>query len=235
MPYKRKYRKRKPRTYPRRYRKKRRRRLPETGFPMSKLVKLKYVTEIQLDAASNAVAVHNFMSNGIFDPDVTGVGHQPLGHDQWASVYDRYTVVGAKIKATPIATSSAGLSPSYYGVILQDSSDALSTPSMSPTELLEQKLTSNGPKTFGSTISNNAGTRTVSAVKHFSAKKFFGTKSVTGSGSAYSADFGASPVEQVYFTVWSASAGGNNPTSFTMNVEIEYICLLQQPVTLARS
>lgn len=35
-------------------------------------------------------------SNSIFDPDSTGIGHQPLGRDLWASMYDYYAVLSCE-------------------------------------------------------------------------------------------------------------------------------------------
>lgn len=42
---------------------------------------------------SGAVAANQiFNLNSLFDPDRTGVGHQPLGFDQWSAFYNRYRV-----------------------------------------------------------------------------------------------------------------------------------------------
>jgi hypothetical protein len=38
------------------------------------------------------MASYQFRVNSIFDPNYTGTGHQPLGHDQWATFYNRYRV-----------------------------------------------------------------------------------------------------------------------------------------------
>ncbi len=217
-------------------RRRRRRQLPLTGFPKSKLVRLRYVDEVKLDAPSGLTTFHNFMANGIYDPDVTGTGHQPLAHDEWSAIYDRYTVVGAKISVTPVATDASGHVPGYYGVVTIDSDDAASLAVLGTSELLEQKYSTMTPKTFGSTISNPAQdghTSTVTAT--FSSKKWFGSKSITGSGGAYSANFGASPAEQAYFGVYTAAINGNNPDGVTFNVVIDYIVLLQQPKLLFQS
>lgn len=40
-----------------------------------------------------------FSANGMWDPDITAVGHQPVGFDQFMALYDHYTVLGAKITA----------------------------------------------------------------------------------------------------------------------------------------
>jgi hypothetical protein len=47
-----------------------------------------------------AVSTYQFRVNSIFDPDYTGVGHQPLGHDQWATFYNRSRVRGCSYTVT---------------------------------------------------------------------------------------------------------------------------------------
>lgn len=39
-----------------------------------------------------------FIANGLYDPDTTGTGHQPLGFDQMMLLYNQYTVVNARIR-----------------------------------------------------------------------------------------------------------------------------------------
>lgn len=41
-----------------------------------------------------------FSGNSLFDPNVTGVGHQPRGYDQLMSMYDHYVVHGATMTVT---------------------------------------------------------------------------------------------------------------------------------------
>jgi hypothetical protein len=38
-----------------------------------------------------------FSGNGIFDPNITGTGGQPVNFDDWAAIYGRYRVYGSKI------------------------------------------------------------------------------------------------------------------------------------------
>lgn len=47
-----------------------------------------------------AAATYQFRLNALFDPDLTGVGHQPMGYDQLAALYQRYRVYGCKWKVT---------------------------------------------------------------------------------------------------------------------------------------
>ena len=108
-------------------------------MPKSKLVKLKYTTRIQLDPAAIAssqahdhtaanVAIHTFILNDIFDPDVTSTtinslqhdldgarDHQPRMHDQYSTFYNYNTVVGAKLRADFITREKAILINTNHG------------------------------------------------------------------------------------------------------------------------
>lgn len=43
---------------------------------------------------------HWFNISSIYDPDFTGVGHQPAFHDRWEQLYSKYRVLGAKFYVT---------------------------------------------------------------------------------------------------------------------------------------
>lgn len=105
----RKYRKRYKRKY--RYRSKRRRtykrrrrgptlsvmRMPAM-MPDRVMVKLKYM-ENRASANSTGLAItHTYAINSLFDPDNSGVGHQPRGFDQWGAFYAWYKVHACKVK-----------------------------------------------------------------------------------------------------------------------------------------
>jgi len=66
---------------------------------MRQIVKLRYAEDVNISAGI-ALGSYDFRANSIFDPNLTGIGHQPLGHDQWAVFYDHYVVLGARIKVT---------------------------------------------------------------------------------------------------------------------------------------
>jgi len=68
-------------------------------FPDRFITKLNYSELTALNYLGFGVpAVHLFRCNSIFDPNYSGVGHQPLGHDEYAQLYNRYRVYGMKWK-----------------------------------------------------------------------------------------------------------------------------------------
>jgi len=46
--------------------------------------------------------------NSIHDPDFTGTGHQPRGHDEWAMFYRRYYVYAARCE---VSIANTGITP----------------------------------------------------------------------------------------------------------------------------
>jgi len=56
------------------------------------ITKMKYCETFQMNLVSGYNYAWNL--NSIFDPNRTGTGHQPYGHDQFLGLYNRYRVIG---------------------------------------------------------------------------------------------------------------------------------------------
>lgn len=91
-----------------------------TPVPDRIVVNMKYAQSIELTATTTA-AYYFFACNDIYDPNITGTGHQPLGHDQWNQFYDRFRVVGFDAKLTLMNT---GAVPVLAGGILKPTTTA---------------------------------------------------------------------------------------------------------------
>lgn len=70
------------------------------GIPNCKVVKMPFHQYVELDPAAGLTAQHTFRPNSIYDPDYTGTGHQPRGHDEWSLMYTKYEVYRCEMKAT---------------------------------------------------------------------------------------------------------------------------------------
>lgn len=77
--------------------------------PRTKYVMLKYCQQISLSGTTGGIVgiEHVFGLNCMYDPDLTGTGHQPMGFDQMMALYTRYRVYKADFKLRPIGTSNA--------------------------------------------------------------------------------------------------------------------------------
>lgn len=69
-----------------------------------------------LGAAAGAAKSHVFSCNGLYDPDVTGVGHQPRGFDELMKLYDHYIVR----KATCEVWIKNAANPALIGIQVKD-------------------------------------------------------------------------------------------------------------------
>jgi len=89
--------------------------------------KLRYSGNAALTSTAGVVSSWVMSANGLFDPDISGTGHQPMGFDQMMLSYEHYTVVSARIQAifhntatdTPAIAISVCPSPTPITVIDQ--------------------------------------------------------------------------------------------------------------------
>lgn len=70
--------------------------------------KLRYNEAHKFAAQSNLnfATSYKYRLNGLFDPNFTGLGHQPMGYDELTTIYKKATVVGAKITVAFITDST---------------------------------------------------------------------------------------------------------------------------------
>lgn len=74
-----------------------------SAVPDRLFIKLRYAETFDRTPAGNNDD-YVFRGNSIFDPNLTGSGHQPLAHDQWANLYNSYRVRACGIKVQFINT-----------------------------------------------------------------------------------------------------------------------------------
>jgi len=60
-------------------------------------------------ATTNLSASYRFALNGIYDPNVTGTGHQPMFFDQLTGLYSLYRVLRARVQVTWTNPTAEGL------------------------------------------------------------------------------------------------------------------------------
>lgn len=68
-------------------------------IPQRSIVKMKYAEAIPVTwSTGTSASVYRFNLNSIYDPNRTGAGHQPYGHDTFLALYNRYRVIGCSWK-----------------------------------------------------------------------------------------------------------------------------------------
>lgn len=124
--YKRKWNRR--RNYRRRYPRVTRNRFgPVQSTKVARRV-LKYVDTLTLNPGTAGVSdTYVFQLNSLYDPNVSGTGHQPKGFDTYcgaqggAALYKRYRVRSCHYKVSMLTVE--GTYPAYVGVLLSPTSD----------------------------------------------------------------------------------------------------------------
>lgn len=84
-------------------------------FPSRMSCRLRYSSGVSL-STTGAIATYLFRANSIFDPDYSGIGHQPYGHDTYASIYNKYIVKASYITVSLVSNSTQGM----LGISLTD-------------------------------------------------------------------------------------------------------------------
>ena len=155
-------------------------------FPVQHTALLRYSTTITLSPSVGLTDSYLFRANSIFDPDFTGVGHQPYGYDTYAQIYNHYEVVSATIIVTPTVATSGIL-----GIAIDDDS----TVEINYDTVREQK---------GTRILAMAGQSTASQKlsNYFNVNQIFDLPYQKATSSA----FGQSPSESTIFHVFFENA-----------------------------
>lgn len=187
------------------------------GFPNSMITKLRYCDNLTLTSTAGVISRYLYAANGIFDPDITGIGHQPLYRDSYAVIYDQYVVLGAKITCV---FSNNGVFPQVIGIVGEDDSVMTSV----VTTACEQS------NSF-TTLQSAAGAPPMVLTCTFDPLRDFGVR-VKDDGSSATA-VAANPSELWCFGVFMASSDLISTSTCQVKVTIEYTVKfteLQTPV-----
>lgn len=179
------------------------------GFPSEVVTSLRYVQTVKLTSTSNSLAKNTFRFNSLFDPDVTGTGHQPMYADQFGDLYQTYVVLGARATVTYVAeTVNAG--PMFVGICANGSSSLAAT---TADEAAEQNNSSHAIIT-----GYNGGGRTKLSDTYSPSRDLGLTPDDDTTGAA----FGANPSQQWYFHISFAELSATTPSVVQCQVVIEY-------------
>lgn len=200
----------------------------EFGVPNSLIVRLKYNDVYTLTSTAGSIAKQVFRANSLFDPDFTGVGHQPMYYDQLAALYANYVVLGSKIRVlfSPIADTISTTQPSgpfEIGLL----SDPGATTSATASMLAE---TSGCKSTFLNLAQGGNNVKMLSAT--YSPTK---DMALPADDDTTGASVSANPTQTWYWTVWMRETGLGSPTSLNIKVEIEFLARFRRREDIAGS
>lgn len=187
---------------------------------------LPYVRAGNLSGAGIQTVV--FRGNGMFDPDFSGVGQQPMGFDQWSAFYRRYRVLAYNIKIyAGQQDTSAGNDSSMVFISPQNTSTTFTD----PLQLYEQQLIKK------KMITSNKGMDRTTFELYVDIAKMRGvTREAIRSEQDYGALNTANPVNETFIHVGAVDATSILDTiNIDTVVEINYYCEFYDRETLVRS
>lgn len=210
----------------------RRRRLPlvagvgfASGLPQSRRVSLRYCSNAVITSTSGTLGSHYFRATSLFDPDQTGTGHQPMGFDQMAALYNHYLVLGSKITIRAMPDQNGDINSAVFGVYV---SDDTSTPYTDYTGFIEAK------RGVYKCIANQRNQ--ISLKYGFSTKKFFNISDVKDNRSTLGASIGSNPSEEAYFILYYQNLESPGETSeHNFLITIDFIAEFSEPKDLTQS
>lgn len=183
-------------------------------FPAQAQAILRYNTTIQLDPTIGVPDSHLFRANGLQDPDFTGIGHQPYGHDTYQTIYNHYQVVSATITITPLENFDG-----MIGCCLTDDS-SVSGDFDTIKELKGTRMRAMG--------ANGVPTK---LVNYFNVNQNFDIPFQKST----SASFGANPSEDMIFHVWACAKNASSTDSVSLNIAISYVVKMWELRDLGQS
>lgn len=189
---------------------------------------MRYADKFSINS-SGATNYYQFVCNGIFDPNYSGTGHQPLLHDQCALFYSQYVVEKAHIRVSLWSQDSSTNYQSVVGVFVNDNTTLETGTSVGT--LIEQDRGS------WKLLSHRTDVEKPVVVEaDFVATNFFNKKAPTDDPDI-GAQFGANPANKAYFTVFQQAADGEStdtPIIYGLAV-IDYDVRLLKPMEITES
>lgn len=188
-----------------------------SGFPDNLFIKLRYTQRIAQTHAAGVGAEQVFRGNSLFDPDLTGGGHQPYGFDQWVNFYSYYTVYGSTCKVQLIPTTNTYLA---YDLAVVPSLDQtiVSTDASTPVEEMPYSK-------YRLVPSYNVGLRDTVVKSYMSTAKIWGASPIAvKTEDAYSAAVTTNPASQWYWNVITQPSDVSTANTNSILVTITYYC-----------
>jgi len=176
------------------------------GFPNTLISKIRYGDVFTLTSTLGAIGYNTFNANSIFDPDSTGVGHQPMFRDQYAAIYDQYVVIGSKITVHFAAQDTKNF---VVGITGDDDN-------LFPTALATKLEQNNSVWTLLGGMGSDPKTLTMT----FEPNMCFGIDAKSDGSSATAQ--GSNPTELWCFGVWVHAVDASLTGKVDITVEIEY-------------
>lgn len=198
------------------------------NLPIAKTFKtnLRYVENaINVNPGAAGLAdSYVFSCNGLWDPNVSGVGHQPTGFDQFMLMYQEYQVIGAKIRVE-FANTDTGAHQTVGIAVLGGTTEQVDT----------RVMIENGGCKWKTITPRNGSKDYCTMTMGVSPHKWLGRRGPLSVDELKGTASG-NPAQQCYFHIFAQDYGAGGDTApVGLNVQIDYIVIFTKPRELALS
>lgn len=191
---------------------------PNIGFPDRLKCRLKYSETITFSGSATPAAVV-FAVNSLFDPNFSGVGHQPSQFDVLTLIYLRYLVEG--VEATiELSNTTSTMSATTVAAYSDQNTSSQTVESLSESRYCKGIM-------LGAAGSNNTKRINMPFVKM---ARLMGSKYLEGDDNMY-APVSASPADLGYLIVKAAASDGVTTIVVLCRVTLVFNCVFKDLAT----
>lgn len=187
------------------------------GFPRKLRVRHRYTEPISIGLSAGATSTYLWSCNGMYDPNITSTGSQPMYFDQLSAIYDHYTVFNSRLRLDISCPSSV-----RYAFYVDDDTSVATT---------VQQASQQVGAILGMHLST--AVRPTSITRSWNAKDYFGgdvfdNDNLQGTASA-------NPSEQSYYTIAIAALDIAATPTVDILVTLEFDAVWDELKTMATS
>jgi len=199
------------------------RQMPLGATPHFQRGMLYYENALTITGTTGAIGNYFFRANGVFDPNASGTGHQPMGFDQMMLLFEQWYVLRAHIRVRFMNTTAGlvvagvALAPDMTSVAVDNAQEQ----GLLKTVVLENKGVQGDVREINLAIDN---------------PRYMGVKRQAYISSAlYQGTSGNDPTELDYFKLFIYNYDGASTATVTFDVTISYDVYFNEPRQLGLS
>lgn len=178
-----------------------------------------YEPSFGITATGGVIGQYVFTANGLYDPNITQTGHQPLGFDTMMLYYEQYTVLRSSVTLRFVGNGAQAVNVS---ICLAPDTTSLALPDVMENGLVKTKVV-DGRGNGGYGTGQRVGRLDLNCdvVKYFGRKN---SREILDDVNLYGT-VASNPTEQVYFCINTWGFG-----SFTDNTAVSFDAVLEYDV-----
>lgn len=199
----------------------------QSPVPWTIARQLCYSDTHNLNTTAGAIGYVQYSANGLYDPYITGAGHQPRGFDQYMLLYTNYCVLSSKISCNFVNQDTAA---TMVGLL-----SASPTTTVTYTDFNEYDEIGKDKVFILPSPGTNLAMRPYQRSLKASMRKWFNTKNLIQETS-YCGDALANPSKQIYYTIGIQAMNKlADPGDILVKVQVEYNVIFFNPRNVGQS